>query len=85
MRRLYLLCPIAFLALAGAAGCSGDSSACNYDTDCPGSQLCIDGACGYPDQTEPCAGIECAPDQVCVDGQCIDADTDADEIGRAHV
>ncbi len=81
MRRLYLLCPIAFLALAGAAGCSGDSNACNYDTDCPGNQLCTDGACGYPDQTEPCADVECGPDQVCVDGQCIDADTDADGDG----
>ncbi len=81
MRRVYLLCSIVFFALAGAAGCSGDTSGCKYDTECSGSMRCIDGVCKHSEQPVECAGVVCDPGQVCVDGQCLADDTDYDGDG----
>lgn len=50
----------------GPAGCSGDRPACTYDTDCPATQVCRNGAC-----QDPCAGVACEAGETCVAGRCV--------------
>ena len=68
-----------FLVLA-TLGCDSDSAGCKNDIDCPGTQRCIDGSCGYDDD-DPCKDVDCPAGEVCRDGTCHTTAVDQDEDG----
>jgi hypothetical protein len=62
---VFVLWPV-FLLLSCSSG-----NECTYDTDCPGSKVCIDGKCvaHYP---QDCPDRDCADGFFCVDGTCVE-------------
>ena len=82
MRNQAQTCLLFGLILSIATlGCDSDSVGCKNDVDCPGTQLCIDGTCGYDDD-DPCKDVDCPEGEVCRDGDCYPVDpVDQDEDG----
>ena len=77
---MRLALPVAVLFALPSAGCFVEE-ACLQDRDCPGAQLCLDGACRTPEcegdddckSPEVCEGflctLECTGDEECLLGQ----------------
>lgn len=58
---------------AALSGCQCDGAGtCTYDVDCPGAQVCLDGACQEWVPPDPCETVECDPGDICINGECFD-------------
>jgi hypothetical protein len=79
--RHVLLALSTALCLALLASCSSEGRRCDFDTDCPGAQECVDGRCQDTGPLDPCLNKSCFPGQVCINGFCVDGDRDDDGDG----
>ena len=77
MRRPVLGCLILLGLGVLLTGCQCDGGgSCTYDVDCPGAQVCVDGACRDWVPPNLCETVECDPGDICINGECVDQTPD---------
>jgi hypothetical protein len=73
MRSLGLGCLLLLGSGVLLPGCQCDGAgSCSYDTDCPGAQVCVDGACRDWVPPDLCENVVCDPGDICINGDCVD-------------